>query len=109
MLLGRAISPSYVRKFGLILILLRDEPSTGPNVGIAASGGGFRAALVGAGVFDAFDGRNATAVSAGTGGILQTASYMTGLSGGSWFVSSMAVNNFPAIQDLVLGGNGKQG
>lgn len=81
----------------------------GPTVGIAASGGGYRAALVGAGAVNAFDGRNSSSVSAGTGGILQLSSYITGLSGGSWFVSSMAVNNFPTIQDLVLGGNGKQG
>lgn len=81
----------------------------GPTVGLAVSGGGYRAALVGAGTFNAFDQRNNSAVQAGTGGVLQLASYMTGLSGGSWFVSSLAVNNIPPIQDLVLGGNGYQG
>lgn len=81
----------------------------GPTVGLAVSGGGYRAALVGAGTFNAFDQRNSSAVQAGTGGVLQLASYMAGLSGGSWFVSSLAVNNIPPIQDLVLGGNGYQG
>lgn len=84
-------------------------PPTGPNVGIAVSGGGYRAALVGAGTFQALDGRNASSVERGTGGVWQLASYMTGLSGGSWFVSSFAVNDMPSIQDLVLGGPGQQG
>ena len=82
---------------------------TGPNVGIAVSGGGYRAALVGAGTFQALDGRNASSVERGSGGVWQLASYMTGLSGGSWFVSSFAVNDMPSIQDLVLGGSGQQG
>lgn len=81
----------------------------GPTVGIAVSGGGFRAALVGAGTFNALDGRNTTAVQAGTGGVWQLASYMTGLSGGSWFVSSLAINSNPSIYDLVLGSSQYQG
>lgn len=82
---------------------------TGPNVGIAVSGGGFRAALYGAGTFSAFDGRNDSAVQAGTGGVWQLATYMTGLSGGSWFVGSLAINNAPSIQALVLGSEQYQG
>lgn len=82
---------------------------TGPTVGIAVSGGGFRAALVGAGTFNALDGRNTTAVQAGTGGVWQLASYMTGLSGGSWFVGSLAINSNPSIYDLVLGSAQYQG
>jgi lysophospholipase len=82
---------------------------TGPTVGIAVSGGGFRAALVGAGTFAALDGRNSSAVQDGTGGVWQLASYMTGLSGGSWFVSSLAINSNPPIQDLVLGSPTFQG
>lgn len=83
--------------------------TTGPTVGIAVSGGGFRAALVGAGTFNALDGRNTTAVQAGTGGVWQLASYMTGLSGGSWFVGSLAINSNPSIYDLVLGSPQYQG
>lgn len=81
----------------------------GPTVGIAVSGGGFRAALVGAGMFNAFDGRNKSAVKAGTGGVLQLASYMTGLSGGAWFVSSLAINSHPSMHDLILGSPKHQG
>lgn len=51
------------------------------RVGIAFSGGGFRAALYGAGVTSALDARNSSAKSAGTGGLLQVASYISGLSG----------------------------
>ena len=73
-------------------------------MGLAVSGGFLRAALVGAGTFQAFDQRNASSVAAGTGGVLQLASYMTGLSGGSLFLSSLAINNMPIIEDLVFGG-----
>lgn len=83
--------------------------NAGPTVGIAVSGGGFRAALVGAGTFNALDGRNSSSVQAGTGGVLQLASYMTGLSGGSWFVGSFAINDQPTIYDLVLGSPEHQG
>ena len=57
--------------------------SSFPKVGIAASGGGLRAALYGAGVLSALDARNDSAKAAGTGGLLQVASYMSGLSGAS--------------------------
>ncbi|KAK9899955.1 hypothetical protein P389DRAFT_156803 [Cystobasidium minutum MCA 4210] len=88
---------------GYDLNALAPNASFWPTVGIAVSGGGFRAALVGAGTFNALDGRNTTATQAGTGGVWQLASYMTGLSGGSWFVSSLAINSNPSIYDLVLG------
>lgn len=94
---------------GYDLNALAPNASYWPNVGIAVSGGGYRAALVGAGTFQALDGRNASSVERGSGGVWQLASYMTGLSGGSWFVSSFAVNDMPSIQDLVLGGSGQQG
>jgi lysophospholipase len=51
------------------------------TVGIAFSGGGYRAALYGAGVLSALDARNESAMAAGTGGLLQVASYVSGLSG----------------------------
>ena len=74
-----------------------------PKFGIATSGGGHRAAIFGAGVLNALDIRNATAVDAGTGGLLQTATYISGLSGGSWLVGSLAQNNFPTIPNLIFG------
>lgn len=51
------------------------------KVGIAVSGGGYRAAQYGAGVMSGIDARNDSAKAAGTGGLLQVASYWTGLSG----------------------------
>lgn len=71
-----------------------------PNVGIASSGGGYRAMLNAAGVFNAFDSRNSSSVAQGTGGILQLATYMAGLSGGSWFTGSLAINDFPTVWQL---------
>ena len=51
------------------------------KIGIAISGGGYRAAQYGAGVLSALDARNDSAKHAGTGGLLQVASYLSGLSG----------------------------
>ena len=61
------------------------------------------AAQTGAGILSALDARNTTAKTKGTGGLLQVSSYLTGVSGGSWLVSSMLFNEFPDIRDLVLG------
>jgi lysophospholipase len=76
-----------------------------PNLGIATSGGGYRAALFGAGVLNVLDGRNSTAAKKGTGGLLQTASYLSGLSGGSWLVTSLVQANFPLMHELIFGSN----
>ncbi|KAF9226992.1 hypothetical protein BS17DRAFT_697035 [Gyrodon lividus] len=89
--------PSYVSS-----ILGGNSPQT-PNLGIATSGGGYRASIFGAGVLNALDARNASSNSAGTGGLLQSATYLAGLSGGSWLLTSLAQANFPTIQELVFG------
>ncbi|KAJ7246015.1 acyl transferase/acyl hydrolase/lysophospholipase [Mycena rebaudengoi] len=95
--------PAYVSD------ILKGNATNAPTLGIAQSGGGLRAAMVGAGVLSALDGRNTTAQHVGTGGLLQAATYLTALSGGSWLVTSLAQANFPEIQDLVFasgsGGN----
>ena len=84
-----------------------------PNVSISISGGGERAAQYGAGVVSALDSRNSSAKAAGTGGLIQVASYFSGLSGehhsastwafdsdgstgGSWLTGSLYMNNAPA-------------
>lgn len=90
--------PSYVHQF-----LAGGSVPAQMSVGIAVSGGGYRAATFGAGVMNAFDGRNQTSVTAGTGGLLQGLSYMAGLSGGSWLVSSLSQANFPTIPHLLFG------
>ncbi|QDS72380.1 hypothetical protein FKW77_008448 [Venturia effusa] len=73
-----------------------------PNIGVAMSGGGYRALLNGAGVLAAFDSRTANSTSRGhLGGLLQSTTYLSGLSGGSWLIGSLYVNNFTAVQDIL--------
>jgi lysophospholipase len=72
-----------------------------PNIGIGVSGGGWRALLNGAGAVEAFDSRTTNNTGAGQlGGLLQSATYLAGLSGGSWMVGSIYINNFTTIQAL---------
>ncbi|KAJ7243596.1 lysophospholipase [Mycena haematopus] len=74
-----------------------------PTVGISTSGGGYHAAIFGAGVLNALDARNSSAVKKGTGGLLQAATHLAGLSGGSWLLTSLAQANFPTMQHLIFG------
>jgi lysophospholipase len=72
-----------------------------PNIGIAVSGGGWRALMNGAGAIKAFDSRTANNTGDGKlGGLLQSATYLSGLSGGSWLVGSIYINNFTTIGAL---------
>ncbi|PKS12101.1 hypothetical protein jhhlp_001398 [Lomentospora prolificans] len=87
------------------------DPSTLPTLGIAVSGGGYRALMNGAGVLSAFDERSngSTDASMGAvGGVLQSAMYLSGLSGGSWLVGSLYVQNFSTVGG-VLDGNATKG
>lgn len=77
-----------------------------PNIAIAASGGGYRAMLNGAGAIKAFDSREESSNTTGhLGGLLQSATYLAGLSGGGWLVSSIMLNNFTTIGSLQRGSN----
>lgn len=72
-----------------------------PNIGIAISGGGFDAFMNGAGALKAFDNRTEGATAKGQlGGLLQSATYVAALSGGSWLLASVFVNNFTAVSTL---------
>lgn len=72
-----------------------------PNIGIAVSGGGYRALMNGAGAIKAFDDRTDNSTAKGQlGGLLQSATYVAGLSGGGWLVGSIFVNNFTSISSL---------
>ncbi|OOQ89181.1 Lysophospholipase [Penicillium brasilianum] len=72
-----------------------------PNIGIAVSGGGYRALMNGAGAIKAFDSRTNNATTSGhLGGLLQSATYLAGLSGGSWLLGSIYINNFTTISSL---------
>ena len=73
-----------------------------PNVAIAVSGGGYRACLNGGGAVQAFDSREENSTAIGhLGGLLQSATYLAGLSGGGWLVGSIFVNNFTTISGLL--------
>jgi lysophospholipase len=56
--------------------------STVPIAGLAIAGGGSQSGMGGLGLWQAFDDRYAPAVKAGTGGLAQCLSYLSGLSGG---------------------------
>jgi len=75
-----------------------------PNIGIAVSGGGYRALMVGAGALAAFDNRTANSTAHGQlGGLLQASTYLSALSGGSWLVGSLYMQNYASVQDIVTG------
>jgi lysophospholipase len=59
-----------------------------PKIGITCPGGGLRAALFAAAALSGLDARNQTAKSAGTGGLLQVSSYISGLSGMCYILTS---------------------
>ncbi|KAM0351166.1 hypothetical protein ACHAPU_002951 [Fusarium lateritium] len=69
-----------------------------PNIAIAASGGGYRALMNGAGFISAADSRNNK--SGPISGLLQSSTYLAGLSGGGWLVGSLYANNFTSVPDL---------
>lgn len=75
-----------------------------PNIGIAVSGGGYRALMNGAGALKAFDSR--TEDSGQLGGLLQSATYLSGLSGGGWLVGSLYVNNWTSVSEIQADNSG---
>ncbi|KAH6657293.1 lysophospholipase [Truncatella angustata] len=78
-----------------------------PNVAIAVSGGGYRALMNGAGFVAAADNRiNGTSEAYGIGGLLQSSTYLAGLSGGGWLVGSIYANNFSTVVQLRDGSPG---
>lgn len=72
-----------------------------PVIAYANSGGGWRSSFTGIGGLRALDEKYSAAVQQGTGGLLQSMTYFAGLSGGSWAPTSFALNEYPAIDDLV--------
>ena len=56
--------------------------------------------MFGAGYLQGLDGRNNTAKARGTAGLLQLASHVAGLSGGSWAVGSLAMSSWNEPQTL---------
>lgn len=71
------------------------------TIALALSGGGYRAMLLGAGIMTALDDRHPlyTPMS----GLIQSCTYIAGISGGSWLVMSTFANDFAPIESLMLG------
>lgn len=77
------------------------------RIAIAASGGGYRAMLNGAGVIAAFDNRTNGSWEHGLGGLLESSTYWGGLSGGSWMLNTLAWNNYTSVQTILNNFTGK--
>lgn len=91
---------SYIDKYS-------SNHSALPNIALAFSGGGWRALMNGAGAVKAWDNRTPNTTAAGQlGGLLQSATYIAGISGGSWLVGSIYINNFTTISFLEDNDNG---
>lgn len=73
------------------------------TIGLAFSGGGYRAMLAGAGSILALDNRFEDSNTNGLGGLLQSTTYISGLSGGSWLVGSLVLNNWISVQEILNG------
>lgn len=91
----------YLENAGLedFNLSLVTAPNLSVNIALAFSGGGYRAMLSGAGQLAALDNRSADG---GLGGVLQSSSYIAGLSGGSWLLGLLYLQNFPSIDEVVL-------
>lgn len=76
--------------------------SNHPRIALAFSGGGTRAMLNGAGSIAALDSRSYSGNSSALGGVLQLASYIAALSGGTWLLLSLIFQNFPTVESVVL-------
>lgn len=95
-----------------------------PNIGLAFSGGGYRAMLTAAGALQAFDGREGGNDPSSIQGLLDSTTYLAGLSGGGWLVGSiyvwlnttriigwlgsdiLQINNFSTVSNLLNSGPG---
>ncbi|KAJ8110934.1 hypothetical protein OPT61_g6355 [Boeremia exigua] len=86
-----------------------DNTTALPNIAISFSGGGYRALLNGAGALAAFDSRTRNSTSSGhLGGLLQSATYASALSGGGWMLGSIYANNFTSVQNIQDQGEGTE-
>ena len=70
------------------------------NIGLSFSGGGYRALFTGAGELMALDSRTTT--NSTLKGLLDSSVYITGLSGGSILLSTLAFNNWTSVEDIML-------
>ncbi|PWN86959.1 FabD/lysophospholipase-like protein [Acaromyces ingoldii] len=80
-----------------VTAMIQKDP---PRIAFAMSGGGLTATLFNTGYLQGLDARNATAQARGTAGLLDLFSYIGGLSGGSWALGTLALNDWPTVQSL---------
>lgn len=74
------------------------------TIGVAFSGGGYRAMLCGAGQLLGLDDRYEDGEDdSSLGGLLQSATYIAGLSGGNWLVGLMVLNDWISVADIYSG------
>jgi len=83
------------------IVNITSNASYVPTSAMAISGGGYDSCLNGLGAYQAMDARYPPAVGARTGGLAQCLTYIMGLSGGSFAVTTLAANNFPTVEQLV--------
>lgn len=72
------------------------------TIAVALTGGNYRAMLVGAGQYAALDNRTENAYKIGLGGIMQSSTYIGALSGGTYLLGSLAIQNWPSVEETVL-------
>ena len=71
------------------------------NLAIAISGGGYRASLTALGFLTALDDRSSRSMDEGhLGGLLQSASYISSISGGTWTLMSLSLSDFLPLARL---------
>ena len=80
-----------------------NAPNHNITIGLSFSGGGYRAMLAGAGQILGLDGRYEDANKHGLGGLLDSSTYVVGLSGGNWLVGLLALNDWLSVGDIVNG------
>jgi lysophospholipase len=80
--------------------ILSNSSARIPRIGLSFSGGGYRAMLCAAGEISGLDNRTIGAADHGLP-LLDATSYITGLSGGSWFVSTLVYNNWTSVQEII--------
>jgi lysophospholipase len=80
---------------------LSQMPPRTPVVALSLSGGGYRAMINGLGMTQGMMSQSQESSDAGTGGWIDAASYMAGLSGGSWATGSFMANGGMLPTDLL--------
>lgn len=95
------LSESNLDDFDASSFLKNTSDGRNIKIGLAFSGGGYRAMFCGAGQLAGLDNRTRGAHEHGLGGLLESSTYLSGLSGGNWLVGSLVTNNYTSVQDIL--------